>query len=443
MAQPKTIVALTGIALGMLCAAPAAPGRQRTRLGAPATDQEIASLIRSLGDPAFAARTAATRRLTAIGGPALDRLRTAADDADVEMALRARAILSALDGRMLMGVDVHLAFSAAKVEWDQPVELVVTMTNRSPHPARVPFEIDETRRRGMPADARQVGDLLDLADHLLVRTDAGRRLELTVDDIRADADVEAAVNDRLDGGPTTLIEPGETATLRVAAFNRGWARYRLLDARTYSVRFEYVPEWADDELAAQRIGRVVSNEAELVLTRGAPETVSRRGSEAAIALHRSGGVLIARLTNRADLPTWVNLNFGGSLPFASGAWVYELDDSRHKVPFVSGENASWDGFEATRLVQLAPGATTELATIDLDELRRRLKAAGADLDSPRGSVHFAYTNLCDRQWQAKQGSALLGHPKAPPALKRRLPRRILYGGFTSGRTASEELHPGG
>ncbi len=80
---------------------------------------------------------------------------------------------------------------------------------------------------------------------------------------------------------------------------------------------------------------------------------------------------------------------------------------------------------------LAPGQSIELARIKLDELLRRAKEAGAQIDSGRASFHFAYMNLCNRQWQRRQMPALPGDPELGESLQYRLPPRILVGRFTS------------
>ncbi|MGB2987246.1 MAG: hypothetical protein WBE26_15360 [Phycisphaerae bacterium] len=402
-------------------------------LTGPATDNEIASLIRDLGDSSYEKRTFATRRLCAIGMPAADQLQAAAEGDDVESALRARAVLLLLDRIMFAGVEIQLSFSKTRIAWDESVDLNMTMVNRSKYPARVPFDIDPDTRKATTNDARQVGDMLDLADFLHVRKADASVIELTVDDIAADAAVVAAVQDRLNGGPSGVLEPGERVTLPACAFNRGWARYPLLDSGTYTVVMDYVPQWEDAVLAAQRVGRVVSNQATITVTEGAPASVSRGGQEASLAVDQEGSSLVAVLTNRTDQPMLINRNFGRSPPFAGGRWIWELDGARRDVPLFPKPAASWHDFDAALLVEVAPGQSIELARISVDKLRRAPAQAGAEVDRGRWTVHFAYVNLCDRSWQARQGSALLGNVKAPPIFQTPLPRRILSTRHTSNR----------
>ncbi len=402
-------------------------------LTAPAGDAEIAALVRDLSDPSYEKRTYATRRLCAIGMPATAKLRAAAAGDDAETALRAKAVLSVLDDLMFSGVEVRLSFSKSKIAWEQLVDLNLTLINRAEYPARVPFEIDPAKRTAAADNAQQVGSMLDIADLMHVRGPDGRGVDLAVDDISADPQVVAAVQRRLNEGPVSTLDPGQQVTITVSRFNRGWARYPLLDTGMYTAVMDYTPEWEDDVLAAQRVGRVVSNPATITISTGAPATVSRGGTEASLAIERDGAFIAARLTNRTDQTMLANKNFGRLPPFADGRWVYELDGTRHEVPVIAESAASWHDFKAALLVEVRPGQSAELARIHLNELRHALSDADARLDSRRWTVHFRYVNLCNRQWQVRQGSALLGNSQAPAIFQVPLPRRILSTGHTSNR----------
>jgi len=408
-------------------------------LTASASDVEIAGLVRDLGDPSFAIRTRATRRLCAVGMPAAQRLRAVAASGDAETAIRAKRILSLLDRLRFTGVDVQLSLSNSAVAWDESVDLVLTFTNRSAYPARVPFMLDPNRRAELADDPRQVGDMLDAAEWVKVRGPSGREIELRVDEMASDPPVSAAVHERLEGGPVSELGPGQRMSLAVRAFNRGWARYRTQDRGAYTIVLDYVPPWEDDALAAQRVGRVISNEVTLTVTRGAPDTVSRGGAESSVDIRREGGSLIASFTNRSDLPSIVNANFGGVPPFADGRWVWELDSSRQEIPVGRVAGAAWIDFDGARLVEVPPGETIELARIDIRELRRTLSEAGAPIDGAEGEVHFAYLNLCDRAWQVRQGSSLAGNPDVPAVLRNPLPRRLMFVRQTSRPVALPEV----
>ena len=106
----------------------------------PPNQQVMVQLTRDLGDPSYAVRTNATRQLCVIGAPATKILEQAAGGDDVEVALRAKAVLRVIDSLLFGGVEVRLAFSKPNRAWDEPVDLVVTFTNRSEFPARLPFE---------------------------------------------------------------------------------------------------------------------------------------------------------------------------------------------------------------------------------------------------------------------------------------------------------------
>ena len=429
-----------GLAAGTMGQAPtsADTGGDRS-LTAPATDADIAALVSDLSDPSYEKRTHATRRLCAIGMPATEKLRAAAAGDNAETALRAKAVLSVLDNLMFSGVEVRLSFSKSKIAWDQPVDLNLSLTNRAKYAARVPFEIDPAKRTVAADDAQQVGSMLDVADLVRVRGLDGREVDLTVDDISADSQVVAAVQRRLNEGPVSTLDPGQQAKITVVAFNRGWARYPLLDAGVYTVVMDYTPEWEDDVLAAHRVGRVVSNPATITISTGAPATVSRSGAEASLTIERDGAFIAARLTNRTDQTMLVNKNFGRSPPFADGHWVYELEGTRREVPVIAKSAASWHDFKAALLVEVGPGQSTELARIHLNELRHALSDAGAKFDDRRWTVHFSYVNLCSRQWQVRQGSALLGNSKAPAIFQVPLPRRILSTGHTSNRLTAPTM----
>lgn len=405
------------------------------------TDRVVDTLIVELGDPSFKTRELATQRLCAIGNAAVARLREAAGGDEAETALRAQAIVAVLEQVMFAGVEVRLGFSKSNIAWNEPVDLIITMTNRSAFQARVPFEIQRTRTTDEILDARQVADMLDVAEWARVTRPGGGLIELLVDDIADDPAVVAAVNERLSGGPTTVLEPGEQVRLTIATFNRGWARYPLLDTGAYTLVMDYVPQWNDETLATERVGRMISNEAVVSVTSAAPDKVSRTGGQkASLGVRREGVFFVAELTNRADLSMLVNTNFGPSAPFAVGYWVFERDTTRHEVSVAGRQASSWQDFDDRRLVPVAPGRNIELARISADDLRRSLENVGAKLDDAPWTIHFSYSNLCSRQWQLRQGSALIGNPDAPKILQAPVPRKILAARHTSNRLRS--LGPG-
>ena len=265
------------------------PGQLRSEepvitLSRPASAQEIESRIAELAHPIYERRLFATRRLCAIGLMARDALRAAAESDNVETRLRARSILSALDRILFAGVDIELAATKKEFAWDESVDLMITLTNRSDFPARIPFELHASDRSRLTGDPRQVADMIDAAEWLTVTHEPDQTLSLRVDDISVDRAIAQVVHGRVDHPPTSILEPGQRVTLTIHAMNRGWARYPLLDQGQYQFTFDYVPQWQDAVLMAEKIGQVTSNVLELLVTKPAPETVSRRGAEASLNL---------------------------------------------------------------------------------------------------------------------------------------------------------------
>jgi hypothetical protein len=61
----------------------------------------------------------------------------------------------------------------------------------------------------------------------------------------------------------------------------------------------------------------------------------------------------------------------------------------------------------------------------VNDLRDNLARRGASVDSDSWTVYLAYSNLCGRAWQFRQGPSLLGNPNAPEIFRKPLARRIL------------------
>lgn len=415
----------------VVCALCAVAQAQERSISGPATDEEIHSLVRDLGDPVYATRVFASRRLCAIGSEAHGALREAAGGDDVEAALRSKKLLATLDQVWFSGVEVRLEIAKRNFAWNEPIDLVVTLTNRSGHDARVPMETDPNKRDSLSADARQVADMLDVSEWLRVSGDRGREVELRVDDIADDSGVLSVVHERLGGGPSAMVPAGGQATIRVREFNRGWARYPLLDAGEYSMVMEYAPEWPDPVLAAHQVGRVTSNTLHVTVTRGAPEKVSRGGAEAEIEILRDGDTLVASLTNRTDQTMFVNTNRGTFPPFAEERWVLEQVGRRFEIPGDSKLGRTWADFDEAGLAAVEAGASIELARIGVAQLRRAFTDAGANVPPDGGTVVFGYFNSCNRQWQVREETSLAQDQNAPAVLRRPLPRKMLSARLSS------------
>lgn len=431
--------------------AAAVMGQWAGALGGPnatkATPSEIAELIGMLGAGSYEERMTATRRLCAIGGRAREQLAAAAKSSEFEVALRAQRVLEALERVWFSDLDVSVSFSRSEVAWNEPVELLLTFTNRSPAASRIPLDLDHNGDANGTADpddgdaataqarrdAAQVGAMLDVADFLVVRSPDGRMVELRVNDISAEPLVFGAVQQRLTSAPISEVPPGARVAYRVSAFNRGWARYPLLDAGAYTIQFVYAPEWDDAVLKSQDVGRVASAPSVLTVTTAAPKEVSRSGTEASLGLVREGADLVARLTNHSDQPVWVNLNFGAAAPFAEGEWVFAAGGPTRDVSLVPRPGPSWQEFREASVIEVPAGGGVEVTRVARAELERQARAFAADGPPPeRWMVQFQYSNICDRAWQTRQGAALQNNERAPEALRRPLPVRMLSARMATG-----------
>jgi hypothetical protein len=403
----------------------------RPKLSDPVPAEEIPALISDLAHASFEQRTYATRRLCAAGMKARDALRKAATGSNIEAALRAQMILTALDNLLFAGVSIELTPTRTEFAWDEPVDLAVTFTNQSEFAAHVPFELDPSRRSRDESEARQVADMLDLAEWLVVTDENGRPVSLRVDDMDVDRDIRAAVYNRVEGAPVSALEAGKRATLTIRGFNRGWARYPLLDRGRYRITFDYVPPWEDEALAAAKVGRATGNTVDVNVTTSAPDAVSRGGAEALVELVREDDRYVVRLTNRRDQAVHVNKSFGAVTPFAQGRWVRERGDMVREIPVIPQDESDRAAFEVSGLVEVPPGGSLEIASLPVEELKRRFEQMG--IAGSGGFLYFSYSNLLNRPWQARQGIQMIGDASAPNVLRETLPRRILTGWHTSNR----------
>jgi hypothetical protein len=402
-----------------------APETEKIDLNAPAEPGEIARLIEALADPQYETREWAFRRLCALGPAARGAIEQAARDEHPERALRARKLLQVLDDHLLAGVSVALRPSAEQFTWQTPIDMVVELTNDSAFPARVPFVLDAAERKRLNDDGRQVGDLLDLGEWLAVHDAKGRRIDIRIDDPHARPAVAAALEKRLDDPPVSVLSPGASTRLTVRAFNRGLARYPLLEQGRYTVVFDYVPAWEDERLRTQGVGRVRSNQVELTVTRAAPPTVARDGREITTQLTLEGDAVVARLVNGHDRAVVANVNFGPEVPFAQRRWVVPGLGQSIEVPVHVTERRSYADFDAQKLIRLEPGASVEVDRIPLVELRGILgKLAGAKV-LERVPITFRYANLCDKRWQDHQPGSWRKLPDLPDVLRTPLPPEVL------------------
>lgn len=383
---------------------------------------EIATLIDQLSHASYATRTDATHRLCEIGPQAEAALRTAASGDNAESALRAKQLLAVLERVLFSGVQVSLKLSKSIVRWDEQIDLRVTMTNHSQYAARIPFVRSESQRLALSPDARQVGDMQDVAEWLQVRDALGQAIELHVDNYSPQSKVAEAINSRIHSPPVELIEPGEKVQINIEAINRGWARYRLLDQGTFRFQIDYEPAWSDEFLRSKRVGRMVSNEITADVTSSAPEAVSRRGVEARLTIQRNDNRLVAKITNQLDRQVGINRNLGHSTPFAKAAWVYTLGEKLYRVPAGATDSPE---FSSKEVIAVESGKDVELASITVPELLERLHKVGANVSDTGWKVHFSYSNLLNQAWLSRARSRNAGKDSSPSLRDATLPALML------------------
>ncbi|MHC5108490.1 MAG: hypothetical protein ACYTHJ_01270 [Planctomycetota bacterium] len=384
--------------------------------------------VADLADPSFAKRTAATIALCKAGAAARPALLAVASSEDAELAFRARYLLNLLDELYFTGTEIELTLSRSSVEWNESVDLLLVVHNRTDHPARIPFTPEGAKGSGdAGVDAghgHQVGRMLDLADWLSVRHADGRVVELKVDNILDDDDVSLAVQSRLNGGSESMVLPHSSVKFRVPQFNRGWARFPFLDKGEYKVIFEYVPVWHEAELDRERVGRVASEPAVIKITEAAPRQVSRGGAQAAIEIEDVDDRIVAFVRNQSDLGTIVNRNIGPVAPFASASWAVESDPrDPFEIKVGTSTNKKLDDFVPSSLVELAAGQRLELAALSKADLFRAVDGRSPGNESC--TLRFSYGSVVDRQWQKLRGDQWIDNPDAPEILRSTLPFRML------------------
>jgi len=405
---------------------------QQPEIRAPASPDEIASLVADLSDPSFEKRTYATRRLCAIGPAARTQLEAAAQGESFEAARRARQVLEQIDQLLFAGVKVQLEVDRPEIRWDEPAILSIHLYNESLWPATVPFVLQRaaSSEANSGEELALLGDFIDAAEFLRVQDSKGRAVEPWIDDLGVDTTLSEMLAEKVRTPPRTSLAPGERATVRLDSINRSWGRFRLLDREAYSIRLSYVPEWNDPILDEAMVGRAKSNEVAVMVTTPAPPVISRNGPEALLEVSQEGAELVARLTNRRDVPMRVNMNLGAAAPFAQVTWVCVQADRSRDVPAADARGATWKNFAAESLVVLEPGRAVELARTDVAKLRASI---GLHADPPVGpwNVSLGYMNFCSRAWQSRERKNLERNEGIPEGLRNPLPRRIITGRYSS------------
>ena len=422
------LLLLAWIAVAVAIRTPVGLAQETRQAAHPADPEHIQELIRRLADPSYEVRTQATWELCALGPPAVEALRRAADTGEFEIALRARSVLDVFEQIHFGGVEISLAASRNRLSWDETIDLTLTFKNVSAYPARVPLIVSPVT--GLSADVRQVTGVLDVADYLRVVGPRSKAVQLHVDDITADPQVAEAIEARIDGGPEGTLAPGATLVYRVEALNRGWARYPLLNAGTYSLQFVYVPPWDDERMEREEIGRVQSNAIELQVTNDPPAVVRGPGLSAALTLEWQRTTAIARLINTSDLPMAVNLNIEmGQPPFAALSWQSATGQRWRDLTIAGRQHGEGLVFDSALVIDIAPGDAIEVGRVSLDELRAALGGEHQNLNALR--IRAEYSNRTDRQWLRRSGPRPNQPAHAPEPSPPTLPRRMFSGRVTT------------
>lgn len=429
LAADMVIIGRPGAACGQAPPKPASPNPAAsppTELSA----SDIERLIQQLGAAGYKERMEATRRLCEIGPMALDALRAARAHESFEVATRAALLVQVLEQVCFAGVKVTLRASAERVAWNEPFDVILEMENLSSRDARVPFDLSggAPSRSGASEQAQQVGIMLDAGDMLHVTDVSGRPIALRIDDIGEDPDVRGIVDRRAASSPVSTLKPGEKATVLLPQFNRGFARYPLLRPGRATVRFEYIPDWPEEEpfenFVTQGVGAVRSTAITIDIEPGAPETLSLSGRMADLTVTRDGDDLVAKLTCVYDKPIHVNLLFGYGLPFAQGRWICRVAGEDRILPFSERECQTLTDFARDRLVPLEPGASIELGRVPLAKVRKVCEADAATAQACE--IIAVYGNQASRAWQNDQSRRNTASWKAMPATVREpFPERLL------------------
>ncbi|MCH8150235.1 MAG: hypothetical protein IH987_20025 [Planctomycetes bacterium] len=431
-----SVVLVVAAVVAMFFIRPVSADENATRSSGTLSDKQIAALVEALGDPSYETRVDATRRLCAIGPRATAALKRAAEGDVPETALRAGKLLDAFERLLFAGVEITLRFSKGRISWDESVDLIVTMANRAPHvsliPVPLPFGGSDTPGHD---HARQVAGMIDLADWLVVRTSDGKKVSLHVDDIDTEAAIADVIRQRLDDGPISSLAAGESVTLTLEAFNKGWARFRMLDTGRYTVGLVYEPQWQDEQLLTQRVGAVESNVAAVEVKTAAPATISRGGRELSLEVSVRHKHATATLTNHLDRAVHINTHFGTGVPFAKGRWIAESGERRQEISILPELPSSWQEFDSALIVKVPAGKSIVLAKAKWTQLRERFTKAGADLATGNWTLQFSYGNLLDRKWQRRHPADQSGSDQLPPGLRDPLPLWMSVTRVTSGAVA--------
>lgn len=325
----------------------------------------------------------------------MEELRRAAEGRDLETALAAKDLLDDLDAAFFHGGRISLEVDRSPVNWDEPFALTVVVHNPTAGPIRVPWATPASAPAGRPdsAEVRQVAAMFDVADFLIVQDPDGQTVDLRVDPIDRDAAVRDAVESRATGTARgQVVEPGRIARLRIAEFNRGWARFPMLRAGRYRIALRHQPLWKDEKWVEEQIGVSESPPVEVEIRQGAPESIREANRPMVLVLSRAGEEVVAELHNTWDRPQSANLNVGPDPETqASIAWRVTFSGLIDREPVTVSPRSAGPARD-DKMPRLAPDGRIELGRVSLQEIRQ-LAGAGKRVPSRQFMLSAVYQSF--------------------------------------------------
>lgn len=343
---------------------------------ASADSVEIQQLVRLLGHPLPARRAAAARQLAAWGPLAEAELIRAQAGPETEIAVAAGELLAQIQNIPLLGAQLKLRATPARIAWNQMVTLEVHIHN----PLAAPIRIPPTAHRTLPASrptsdedrpAMQVASLLDVADLLQVLDPEGRPLDLRFETLQDDPEVLRAVDRRAsDTLKWAMLPAGADAVIVVEQFNRGWMRYPLLGVGKHRVTLNWQPAWKNPQWIQAGLGRIGAEPLDIEIVTAAPTRVRQASRPLELALRWDRGKYIVSVRCIWDVPVWVNLNCNEhSAAHARLRWQIAQDEGADPLVW---EPDGTGAFTLNRILRIEPGQEMKLAEIESATLRTHL-----------------------------------------------------------------------
>lgn len=366
----------------ILCAA-ALAGPTSAPASRPAlpSNQEIRRTIGQLNHPSPSKRRAAIRQLAEWGPIAFEELKHAATASNIEVALSARDLLEELKSAILVGAEIRLQLSREQIGWKDPVSLTVIARNSTAGEVRVPWAVPASRPAGaVVSDADQVAAMMDAADFLVVSTPEGLPVTMRVEPIERNSEVYEAVDLRARGTPPShTIPPGTEARLVIADFNRGWARYPMLEAGPYTISFSYQPQWKEESWTQSGFGMVKAGPVGIEIDPGAPEEILTGSNVFEMHVRREGKMFQAEIVSTWDLPQSINLNLNGPLStHAKMEWSITPARQDNAEPIELQPMEEGGDFVASELRQIAPAEKKVISRMPVANVEARIREAVGD-----------------------------------------------------------------